>query len=109
MPQYLVQLSYTPEAWAALLQNPQDRREVVRGAIENLGGKFQNVWLAFGADDVIGIMEMPDNISAAAIAMAFSAGGAVRNVKTTPLLSFPEGVEAMKKAAKCGYKPAHKP
>ena len=51
---------------------------------------------------------MPNNIAAAAISIAFSAGCACKNVKTTPLMSIQEGIEAMKKAAKCGYKPAKK-
>jgi hypothetical protein len=49
---------------------------------------------------------MPSNVAAAAFAMAVAAGGACRNVKTTPLLSTKEGIEAMKQAATSGYKPA---
>ena len=108
MAHYLLQISYTPEAWAALVRNPQDRAEAVRGPIENLGGKTERIWLAFGEDDIVGVIEMPNNVAAAAISMAFSAGGACRRVKTTPLLSFQEGIDAMKKASQCGYKPAHK-
>jgi hypothetical protein len=47
---------------------------------------------------------MPSNVEAAAFSLAASAGGAVRSIKTTPLMSMAEGVEAMKKAAKSGYK-----
>jgi uncharacterized protein with GYD domain len=108
MANYLLQLSYVPETWAALVSNPQDRGEQVRAAIENLGGKLEQVWLAFGADDVVSIVDMPDNVAVAALSMAFSAGGACKNVRTTPLMSFEEGIEAMRKAAQCGYKPAQK-
>ena len=48
---------------------------------------------------------MPDNVSAAAFAVAVAAGGACKNVKTTPLLSIAEGIEAMKKAGQSGYQP----
>jgi uncharacterized protein with GYD domain len=51
------------------------------------------------------VVEMPDNVSAAAFAMAISAGGSCKAVKTTPLLTAQEGLEAMKKAAGSGYKP----
>ena len=44
------------------------------------------------------ILEMPDNVSAAAFAMAIAAGGACHRVKTTPLLSVDEDMTAMKKA-----------
>jgi hypothetical protein len=49
---------------------------------------------------------MPDNVSAAAFALAIAAGGACKNVKTTPLLTAEEGIKAMKKAGGSGYKPA---
>jgi uncharacterized protein with GYD domain len=108
MAHYLLQISYSRDAWGALVLNPQDRGEVVRGPIEKLGGKIGQIWLAFGEDDIVAIIETPSNIAAAAISMAFSAGGACKNVKTTPLMSIEEGMEAMKKAGECGYKPAQK-
>lgn len=108
MAHYLMQISYAPETWAALIRNPQDRAEAVRRPVENLGGKFEHIWMAFGEDDIIGIVEMPNNVAAAAISMAFSAGGACKAVKTTPLMSIAEGIEAMKKAAQCGYKPVQR-
>ena len=41
---------------------------------------------------------MPENTDAAAFAMAVAASGAVKTIKTTPLLSVEEGIEAMRKA-----------
>ncbi len=106
MAHYLVQLCYKSEAWAAMLKNPHDRAQAVEGAIQKLGGKMERFWFSFGEYDMIGIVEMPDSVAAAAFAMAIGAGGACVNVKTTPLISTQQGVEAMKKAATCGYKPA---
>ena len=105
MPFFMHQVSYTPEAMARLIANPQDRSEAVRGPIEKLGGKIKDVYFAFGQHDVVLITEMPDSVSAAAIAMAFAAGGAVRNAQTTALMSMAEGIDAMRKAGTCGYKP----
>ncbi len=105
MPYFLHQVSYTPEAIARLIANPQDRFDAVRAPIEKLGGKVQNSYFAFGQYDAILITEMPDNVSAAAIALAFAAGGALRTCQTTALISTAEGLEAMRKAATCGYKP----
>jgi hypothetical protein len=48
---------------------------------------------------------MPDSVSAVAVSLAFSAGGAVKVVKTTPLGTAEEAVEAMKKASEAGYRP----
>ena len=105
MPVYLVQVGYTSEAWAKLLQKPQDRAKAVGAAIEKLGGRVVGSWMAFGDDDVIMVIEMPDNTAAAAFAMAVGAGGACRSFKTTPLMPIAEAVGAMQKASTCGYKP----
>src|SRR5579884_2287754 len=105
MAYYLVQVSYTPEAWAALISNPQDRSSAIAPAVQKLGGRVERFWLSFGEYDVIGVVEMPNSVSAAAFAMALGAGGACRSFRTTPLLTAEEGAEAMKQAATCGYKP----
>jgi uncharacterized protein with GYD domain len=87
-----------------LIAHPHDRIDAVRPVVEKLGGKIIQGWFAFGDYDLIAIVEMPSNVEAAAFSLAASAGGAVRTIKTTPLMSMTEGVEAMKKAAKSGYK-----
>ena len=105
MSNYLLQVAYTPDAWTAMVNNPQDRSKAIEGAVHQLGGKLERFWLSFGDYDIIGIVEMPDTVSAAAFSMAVTAGGACRNAKTTPLLTAQEGIEAMEKAANCGYRP----
>lgn len=104
MADYLIQLSYSTAGWATLIKHPENRVEVVRRVVENLGGKLGTFWFSFGDYDLVGIFEMPDNVSVAAFAMAIAAGGACSNVKTTPLIGVEEGMQAMKKAGTCGYK-----
>lgn len=104
MPHFCHQVSFTKEAWARLLADPHDRVAVVRKPIENLGGKLETAYFAFGAFDALVITEMPDNVSAAAIAMALAAGGAIANIQTTALMSAAETLDAMRKAGTCGYK-----
>ena len=53
MPHYLHQVAYSPEGWAALLAQPQDRIEAVRPAIEKLGGRIESAWFAFGDYDIV--------------------------------------------------------
>jgi uncharacterized protein with GYD domain len=108
MPRFLHQISYTPEAMAQLIAHPQDRFEAVRAPIEKLGGRVEHGYFAFGEHDAVLITEMPDNVSAAAIALAFAGGGTVRNCATTTLLTAAEAQDAMRKAATCGYKPITK-
>jgi uncharacterized protein with GYD domain len=105
MPHYMFQAAYTPEAWAGLVKNPQDRLEAVRPVVEKLGGKIEGGWLAFGEYDIVIICQMPNNVSATAFSMTASAGGAVKAVKTTPLMTIDEGMEAMRKASGTGYRP----
>jgi uncharacterized protein with GYD domain len=105
MAHFLLQVAYTSEAWATLVQNPQDRIGVVSKAIENLGGRLTGGWLSFGEYDTVAILEAPDNVAAAAFSMAVAAGGACKSVKTTPLLSVAEGLAAMAKAGTLGYAP----
>jgi uncharacterized protein with GYD domain len=105
MASYLLQASYTPQAWATLVSRPHDRSAVIKSAVKKLGGKVNGLWLSFGEHDVVVLLDMPDTVSAAAIAMAAASGGAIQSVKTTPLLTVAEGVEALKKAAESGYTP----
>ena len=72
---------------------------------ESLGGRIESFYYTFGEYDVVGIGEFPDNKSVAAFSVVVSAGGAVRNVRTTPLMTADEAVEMMRMAAGSGYRP----
>ena len=105
MPLYLGRFSYTPDAIKALLAQPQDRSAAAREVAESLGGKLLGFWYAFGEFDGVFLMEAPDNASAAALAMAVGAGGALSEVRTTVLLDMDEAQDAMRKAAAATYRP----
>jgi len=103
MASYLLQVAYTPQAWAALLKNPQDRTEVLRPVLEKLGGKFETAYFAFGDYDVVAVLELPKDTDAAAFSIAAAAGGAIKAIKTTPLMSIADGISAIEKAGRIGY------
>ena len=105
MPYYMLQVAYTSEAWAAQIKNPQDRVKTVEAVAEKLGGRFESAYFSFGEYDVVLIAEFPDQESAAALALAIAAGGAVKALKTTPLMTIDQGISAMAKAAGSGYQP----
>ncbi|MFP5249952.1 MAG: GYD domain-containing protein [Acidobacteriota bacterium] len=105
MPSYLLQVSYAADALKKLIAKPQDRGEMVRKAIEKLGGTATGTWLSFGDYDIVSLFELPDNVTAASFALAIAAGGSVKAVKTTPLLSMEEEMAALKKAGASPYKP----
>jgi uncharacterized protein with GYD domain len=107
MPHYLVQMSYTKEAIETLDEHPQNRLEAAKPAYEELGVTIREAFLAFGDYDVVLLLEAPDNVRAAAIALAVIGGGAIAHYKTTSLLTMDEGVEAMRVAGTSGYTPPH--
>jgi len=106
MPHYMFQVAYDEGGLEALIKNPQDRIAIVTPVIEKAGGKVESAYFTFGEYDVLVVAELPDNVVAAGLAIAFGGGGAVKAVKTTPLLTPKESVEAMKKAGQAGYKAA---
>ena len=105
MPYYLVQAAYAPEAWARLVENPEDRREALSAMAERAGGRLIDSWLSLGEHDVVLLFEMPDNTRVASALIAAAASGSVRSLKTTPLLTWEEGLEAMRGASDVAYRP----
>ena len=104
MPFYMYQVAYTPEAWAGMAKKPQDRSRAIRPAIQQLKGRLVSFYLTFGEYDVVAIADMPDNETAAAFSIAASAGGALKTIKTTPLMTAQQGMEVMSKAGRAAYR-----
>jgi uncharacterized protein with GYD domain len=105
VPHYLIKFGQTPETWERLMRNPEDRRGPVAQMTEALGGKLVGYWYAFGEEDGYVLVEAPDNISAAAEAVAVAASGALRSVSTTVLLTVEEMLDALAKARAVTYRP----
>jgi uncharacterized protein with GYD domain len=105
MPLYLTRFSYTPETWARLIANPEDRRKAATQYIESVGGKLHGFWYAFGSHDGVTLWEAPDNVSMAAVALAIGSGGALHSMETTVLLSVEDTMAAMTKAQDVKYRP----
>ena len=104
MPMYLTRFSYTPETWARLVKNPEDRRAAAKQYIESVGGKLHGFWYAFGEYDGYNLWEAPDNVSMAAVAIALGGGGALSSIHTTVLLTVEETVDALKKSSSIAYR-----
>ncbi len=104
MPKYLSMGSYTTEGLRGLLkEGGTGRRKAVESAIKALGGHLEAYYFAFGDSDVVVISDVPDNVTAAALAIGISATGTV-GVKTTVLLT-PEEVDAATKKT-LSFRPA---
>lgn len=104
MPLYLTRFSYTPETWARLIGNPEDRREAAQAYIESVGGELHGFWYAFGEHDGHTLWEAPDNVSMAAVVLAIAGGGALRSCETTVLMTVDETLAALRKVEQVGYR-----
>lgn len=93
MPKYLIQATYIGEGVKGLLkEGGTKRRATVQQSIEQVGGKIEAFYYAFGETDAYVIADLPDAISAAALGLVVNASGVVQ-VRTTVLLT-PEEVDA---------------
>ena len=92
MPKYMIQASYVGEGLTGLLkEGGTKRRETVAQVIEGMGGTLESFYYAFGDYDVVGIADMPDNVSSVAFSLMVNASGVI-NAKTTVLLT-PEEID----------------
>ncbi len=103
MPLYLSKFNYTPETWARLIGNPEDRRKAAESYIQSVGGKLHGFWYGFGAHDGYTLWEAPDNVSMAAVALAIGSGGAINSLETTVLMTVEETMAALQQAGKVQY------
>ncbi|MFJ3951237.1 GYD domain-containing protein [Streptomyces sp. Je 1-4] len=103
MPKYLVQASYTAEGMKGLLaEGGTGRKAAVEQVVNSCGGRLETMYFAYGDDDLYCVVDFPDQLSMAAIAMTVRASGALRS-KTIPLLTVEDIDEAAKKSV--GFRP----
>ena len=105
MPHFMVKGSYTDEGSKGLLgEGGTPRIEQAKSLIESQGGSLECMYFSYGEDDIVGICEMPDNASAAAVSLAVSSTGAL-TVSLTPLITAEEIDGASEKAKNLAYRP----
>jgi uncharacterized protein with GYD domain len=93
MAKYLLEARYSVEGVKGVIaKGGSARKTAVQAAVEGVGGKLETFYFSFGSTDAFVIMDLPDNQTAAALALAVAATGA-GNISTTVLLS-PEEIDA---------------
>ena len=103
MPKFLIEASYTLDGVKGVqAAGGTSRRDAVAQVAQSLGGQLESFHFAFGDSDAYVIVDLPDNESAAAVALAVNASGGV-NAKTVVLLT-PEEVDAAGKRS-VDYRP----
>ena len=97
MSKYLITGSYTIEGVKGLMRDGgSGRRTAVETMMSKLGGRLEALYFAFGENDVYAVVDVPDNQTATAFALAVNQSGAV-NIRTTVLLTPEEVDEAIRK------------
>ena len=100
---YMSQFTYTAEAWAALSNNPVDRRDGLRKLFESVGGKLIELYYSFGSHDGVILYEAPDDQSVAAAIIAAIGAGHVRSISTTHLIPVEDMIAALGRAGAMSY------
>ena len=98
MPLYMFQGRYSTNSIKSLIENPEDRAGPAGDLIASLGGKLHALYFCFGRDDVVAIIEAPDDTTMAACSMVVGASGTMSGATTTKLMTSAEAVTAMKQA-----------
>jgi uncharacterized protein with GYD domain len=103
MPKYLIEASYTQEGVKGVQSaGGTSRRDAVAALAEGVGGKLESFYFAFGESDAYVIVDLPDNETAAAVALGVNSAGGVE-ARTVVLLT-PEEVDAAAKRS-VDYRP----
>ena len=102
---YMFKATYTSASIKAMVENPTDRSGIIAKACDTFGGKMLQFLMAFGEDDAIVICELPDDVTAAAIAAQVAASGGCSRINTTQFLSVEDWVKActMARDVSSGY------
>ncbi|MGZ4428222.1 MAG: GYD domain-containing protein [Nocardioidaceae bacterium] len=116
MAQFLFQVAYTRDSWATQVRERGNVLERIQPLIDGCNGSVSSCFYAFGDYDLILLADFPGDEEAAAFSLAATAGGSVKNIKTTPLLTVDQGISAMHRANEAGRAyhppvdhPAHQP
>lgn len=93
MAKFLFEASYTVDGVKGVQSaGGTSRRDAVAQVAESVGGQLECFYFAFGDRDAYVIVDLPDNESAAAVALTVNAAGGA-TVKTVVLLA-PDEVDA---------------
>jgi uncharacterized protein with GYD domain len=102
MPKYLYKVAYSADGMRGVVkEGAVSRVAFIEKLTANLGGKMESFHFAFGPTDVYVIVQMPDDTTAAALAMAVGASG-TGSIETVKLLT-PEEADAAR-AIDTGYR-----
>ncbi|HTE26730.1 GYD domain-containing protein [Flavitalea sp.] len=96
MNKFLIKGVYNSDGMKGLMQEGgTGRKNAIEKMLAAIGGKVESFYYAFGEADVYLIVELPDEIAAAAVGLKVNAAGLVR-ISMTGLIS-PDDIDAATK------------
>ena len=76
MPKYLITASYTAEGIKGVLaKGGTGRKAAIEASVAALGGTVESFYFGFGGDDAYVLVDLPDNVTAAALGLQVGASG----------------------------------
>ncbi len=104
MAKYLITASYSQSGITGVFkEGGTARAKTIENLLSSMGGSLDCFYYAFGASDCYLIVDLPDNVAAAALAAAVGASGAVTRYDTVVLLT-PADIDAAAKVS-VDYRP----
>lgn len=104
MPHYMVEFSYSEQAWQALVKKPEDRTKSVEAFLKSAGGNLVALYFHSGKYDGMVIFESPNDTTANATVMAVLASGGIRASRLKRLFTAKEAMDAFTKAGTIAYR-----
>lgn len=99
MAKYAVFFSYKPETWDRMMMKPTDRTAAVREMAANVGGDVETLYFMFGDRDGFVVLDVPDEMTAAAVSIAVNSTGAFAHLETRQLIAPADLPTLLEKAA----------
>jgi uncharacterized protein with GYD domain len=107
MARFITFFSYTSESMKAMVERPSDRSAATTALVESLGGTQEAFYWMQGKHDGFLITNLPDGVTAAALAGAVGSTGAVGGLETHQIFDRDEQAMIVQQAATArnAYKP----
>jgi len=103
MARYLLEFTYTADAWAKLVREPADRSVGVDKLCLAFGGRLVEAYYSFSDVDGVVLIDVPDYAAAAGVALTAVAQGHIKSYKMIPLLTMAETVQIMRASGAISY------
>jgi uncharacterized protein with GYD domain len=86
MPTYVMLANWTDQGLKAIADGPR-RLDAAKKTLEEMGGRFRELYMTMGDFDLVGVYDAPDDAVAARYILLL---GQLGNVRTRSMKAFPE-------------------